>query len=243
MSAVDSYRRLADVYDAVYAWKDYPAEARRIRQLVRRYARRRARRLLDVGCGTGAHLRYLAREFDVVGLDRSAPMLRIARERLPSIRFVRAPMERFRLRERFDAITCLFSTIGYVRSENDLRRTIARLAEHLEPGGVVILEPWLFPSSYHAGAVHLGSYGSKRFPIARMNLAERRGARSIMDMHYLVGDRTGVRHWVERHDMGLFSRGQYRHALEAAGLRPVFLPRGFTGDRGLFVGVKIGRPE
>jgi len=242
-TAIDTYRRLAEVYDTVYAWKDYAAEARRIRQLVLRYGPRRPQRLLDVGCGTGAHLRHLARWFDAVGLDRSGPMLEVARERLPGVRFVRGRMERFDLGERFDAITCLFSAIGYVRSPEDLRRTLSTFADHLAPGGVVIVEPWLFPTTYRPGSIHLGTYGSKRRPIVRMNLSDRKGRRSIMDMHYLVGEPTGVRHWVERHDMGLFSPREYRRAFAAAGLRCLFQNAGFTGRRGLFVGIKSGTPR
>ncbi|MGD0250923.1 MAG: methyltransferase domain-containing protein, partial [Thermoplasmata archaeon] len=72
------YRLSADVYDRVYAWKDYAAEAVRIRQLVRRYGPTDAHALLDVACGTGEHLRFLGRWYRVTGLDSSSAMLSFA---------------------------------------------------------------------------------------------------------------------------------------------------------------------
>jgi SAM-dependent methyltransferase len=226
------------VYDRVYAWKDYAAEAVRIRQLVRRYGPTDAHALLDVACGTGEHLRFLGRWYRVTGLDSSSAMLSFARRKLPGARFVLGRMQSFRLPERFDVITCLFSAIGYVRSEADLRRTLRNFEEHLRPGGVVLLEPWLTRSNYREGSYHLGTYGSKGFPIARMNRSVRRGNRSIMDMHYLVGTKTGVRHWVERHDMALFDDVTLRRGFRSAGPRVRRIASRFSTQRGLYVGVK-----
>jgi ubiquinone/menaquinone biosynthesis C-methylase UbiE len=232
------YGRLAEVYDRVYAWKDYAGESRRIRALVRTYGPRRARTLLDVACGTGGHLRYLSRRFECTGLDTSPAMLRVARRRLPHVRFVRGRMESLQLPARFDVITCLFSAIGYVRSERDLRRTLRGFARHLNPGGVVIVEPWFAPGAYRPGRFHLGTYGTKASPIARMNRSDRRGNRSILDMHYLVAGPRGVAHWVERHDLGLFPVATSLAAYRAAGLRARYLRDGFLRGRGLFVAVR-----
>lgn len=142
-------------------------------------------------------------------------MLRVARKRLPGVRFVHGRMEDFRIGRRFDVVTCLFSAIGYVRSEPALRRTLRTLARHLAPEGVVIVEPWFTPQVYRVGRIHLASFGTKELPIARMNLSEKRANRSIMDMHYLVGTPRGVRHWVERHDLALFDVATTKRAFES----------------------------
>jgi ubiquinone/menaquinone biosynthesis C-methylase UbiE len=227
------------VYDRVYRWKDYAAEARRIRDLVRRFGPASARTLLDVACGTGSHLRYLSRWYDTVGLDVNLEMLQVARRKLPAVRFVRGSMQNFRLPERFDVITCLFSAIGYVRSEADLRRTLANFARHLHPGGILIVEPWLTPATYAEGSVHVGTYGTKAQPIVRMDTSLRRGSRSVMDMHYLVAGRGRVHHWVERHNLALFDVPTQLAAYRAAGLRVRYLPSQFTTRRGLFVAVRL----
>ena len=235
-----AYRLSAQVYDRVYAWKDYRSEARRIHELVHRYGPRPARTLLDIACGTGSHLRYLAHWYEVTGLDASPEMLRVARRKLPGIRFVHGSMQEFHLPGRFDVITCLFSAIGHVRSERELRRTVANFAAHLNPGGVVIVEPWLTPAEYRTGSVHLSTSGTPERPIARMNNSSRHGARSVMDMHYLVGERGRVVHWVERHDLALFDVPTQLAAFRAAGLIPRHLPSHFTTTRGLYLAY---RPE
>ncbi|MGA8542485.1 MAG: class I SAM-dependent methyltransferase [Thermoplasmata archaeon] len=232
------YSLTARVYDAIYAWKDYAAEARRIRAIVRSDGPPRAKTLLDVACGTGEHLTYLSRWYACTGLDVNERMLRIARRKLPEVRFVRGRMQRFELGRQFDVVTCLFSAIGYVRSERELRQTFRNLAAHLRPGGVAIVEPWLTPSAYRTRHIHLGTYGSKEFPIARMNIAARRGSRSIMDMHHLVGTPRGVLHWVERHDMGLFDTRTDLNAFRSAGFRARYVRKGFMKDRGLYVAVR-----
>ena len=240
LSKLPPYRNSAQVYDRVYAWKDYRAEARRVRELVQRFGPPRARTLLDVACGTGSHLAYLSRWYDVTGIDANHEMLRQARRKLPSVRLVHGRMQDFRLGQRFDAITCLFSAIGHVRSRRELTRTLANFARHLNPGGVVIVEPWLTPEEYRPGSVHLATSGTADQPIARMNSSQRRRDRSVMDMHYLVAEGGKVFYWVERHDLALFNVPTQLEAFRAAGLKARHLPSRFTTQRGLYVGVLQG---
>ena len=54
-----------------------------------------------------------------------------------------ADMTSFDLGRRFDVVTCLFSSIGYVGTAERLDQAIATMAAHLEPGGTLIVEPWL----------------------------------------------------------------------------------------------------
>ena len=230
------------MYDAVYAHKDYPAEARTIRRLVRRYGPRPARTLLDVGCGTGQHLESLAVAFDATGLDTSPSMLSIARRRLPRVPFAAGSMVDFDLGRKFDVITCLFSAIGYARSRAALKRTLRSFARHLSPGGVVIVEPWLAPADARPGDPRLDVVGTKERPIVRMTYARVAGGRSRLDMHFLVATPGGIERWVERHEMGLFSPAVMRSAFTEAGLRVHHLRTSLTGRRGLYVGVAPGPP-
>lgn len=133
-NGIIQYGKLARYYDMLYAWKDYPGESRVLLRLIGRYKSASGRALLDVGCGTGQHIKQLRTDFDCVGLDSSIEMLRQARKNVPSVEFIRGDMETFDLRRRFDVVLCLFSAIGYVRTYPKLARTLQNFARHLRPG-------------------------------------------------------------------------------------------------------------
>jgi SAM-dependent methyltransferase len=229
------FSRSARIYDAIYASiRDYPREAAELDRLIQE-RRPGARTLLDVACGTGTHLEHLA-GYEAEGLDLDAEMLAVARERLPETAFHEGDMTSFDLGKRFDAVVCMFSSVGYVRSEEGLRAAIASMTKHLEPGGVLVVEPWLAPDAWrerHVGAVFVDEPELK---IARINVAERDGAVSIVEFQYLVGTPDGVERFSERHELGLFAVEQYLEAFRAAGLEVEHDPEGPMG-RGLYVGV------
>ena len=100
---------------------------------------------LDVACGTGEHLRFLDPYYAVAGLDASSAMLRVARRKLPHVTFHEEDMSRFSLNSSFDVISCLFSAMGYLPDEDGLIAAIHRMARHLRPGGLLLIEPALDP--------------------------------------------------------------------------------------------------
>jgi SAM-dependent methyltransferase len=227
------FSRSARIYDAIYASvRDYPREAAELDRLIQE-RRPGARTLLDAACGTGAHLEHLT-GYEAEGLDLDPEMLAVARERLPDLAFHEGDMVAFDLGRRFDAVVCMFSSIGYVRTEERLRSAIAAMARHLEAGGVLVVEPWLTPEIWmdrHVGAVFVDEPELK---IARINAAEREGNLSSFEFEYLVGTPDGVEHFTERHELGLFTVAEYLGAFRAAGLEADYDPEGPMG-RGLYV--------
>jgi SAM-dependent methyltransferase len=227
------FSRSARLYDAVYASiRDYPREAAELDRLIQE-RRPGARALLDVACGTGAHLEHL-NGYQAEGLDLDPEMLAVARERLPNVPFHEGDMTDFDLGKQFDAVVCMFSSIGYVRSEDRLRSAIAAMARHLEPGGVLVVEPWLTPEVWvdrHVGAVFVDEPELK---IARLNLGQREDNVSIFDFEYLVGTPDGIERFTEHHELGLFTVQQYLEAFRAAGLEADHDSEGPMG-RGLYI--------
>lgn len=212
-------RRSAPLYDALYAGKDYAGESRRLHEVIRRHKRSAGRTLLDVACGTGGHLAFLKQRYEVEGLDREPRLLAIARRKLPRVRLHRGDMARFRLKRRFDVVTCLFSAIGYMTTLRRLQRAVANMARHLLPGGVLIVEPWLTPGGFRAGYTTGQFVEEPGVVIARFSASRRGRALSIVDFHYLVARRGRITHFTERHRLGLFTIPQYRAALRSAGLK------------------------
>jgi SAM-dependent methyltransferase len=229
------YEITARYYDKLYAFKDYRAEAERLLAFIR--ALGAGGRLLDVACGTGAHLEHLRGHYEVEGLDNSPVMLGAARKKLPGVAFHEADMCDFELGRRFDVVTCLFSSVGYVRTTDELHRAVGCMARHLVPGGILALEPWFTPEEWNPGTVHLLTVDEPELKIARVSTSFAEGRLSYFDLHYLVATPGGTEHFVERHEMVLFERGEVADALVAAGLEHSYDAQGLSG-RGLHLGVK-----
>jgi SAM-dependent methyltransferase len=236
---------LASAYELIYVvagGKNYQREAYDIADLIRQ-RHPTANSLLDVACGTGLHLSHLRHSFaHVEGLELADPMRRAATARLDGIEVHAGDMRDFRLARTFSAVTCLFSAIGYARSVDELHQTLDCLAAHLEPGGVLVLEPWFTPSQWIAGPVDTGMADDGRRHLTRMCVSHRTGTTSTLTMHYLLGETgTGIRHWTEEHSLTLFTNAQYLRAIQQAGLRDVQWLPGWRDQRPRITAIKRGR--
>ena len=200
------YAKSAQLYDAIYGWKDYAKEAAELHALIKQHARSSLATLLDVGCGTGGFVEAFQRLFQYEGLDISEEMLSLARTKHPGVAFHQGDMADFDLGQRFDVVACMFSSIGYVGTVSRLQSAVQCMARHLVSGGVLVVEPWWTLEKWRATGTVGGNYVDEpKRKIARMCVTEQRGNMSVMDMHYLVAVPTGVEHFVERHELALFS--------------------------------------
>jgi ubiquinone/menaquinone biosynthesis C-methylase UbiE len=233
------FKSLAKHYDLLYSWKDYKKEAETIRELIRTHKQSPGTDLLEVACGTGRHAELLQGDFSIVATDLNEDMLRIARARCKRVSFVRADMASLELGRQFDVVLCLFSSIGYVRTRARLKKALFNFARHLKAGGVAIIEPWWTKANYQTGAVTMTTVGNDDVKIARQSVSKVRGNVSIMDMHYLIGERNkAVTHHVDRHELGLFERRDMLAFMREAGLRARYQEQGLMQGRGLYVAVK-----
>ncbi|HYU58390.1 MAG TPA: class I SAM-dependent methyltransferase [Actinomycetota bacterium] len=232
------FDKTARFYDAIYSFKDYPAEAARVQEIVED-RNPGAHTLLDVACGTGRHLEHLRERFAVEGLDLDPALLAVARERLgPDVPLHVADMVAFDLGRAFDAVTCLFSAIAYARTGENLARAVERLLAHTAPGGVVIVEPFFERSQWRWPEVHATYVDEPDLKIARMNRTAEPGETIVMEFEYLIGTPKGIERATERHEVGAFTRGDYQAAFRAAGVEPEWTDDGLMEDRGLWIAIK-----
>jgi SAM-dependent methyltransferase len=227
------FTKSARFYDAIYAFKDYAAEAAKIDALIQE-RKPDARTLLDVACGTGLHLQHLRTRYEVEGLDLDRELLAIAAERLPDVPFHQGDMLDFDLGRRFDVVTCLFSSIGYAETVENLDRAVKSMGNHVESGGVLIVEPWFPPDAWQDGFLDAIFVDEPALKLARMSISGREGRLSRIDLHYLVATASGVEHFEETHELGLFTHEEYLDAFRSAGLEVEHDAEGLMG-RGLYV--------
>ena len=238
--SIAQYRRLAKYYDLIYEWTDYDKEARILLQLIDRYKASGGNSLLDVGCGTGQHLRRLVRGFDCEGMDISDEMLQVAKTNVKGVNFIQGDMVDFNLGRKFDVIICLFSSIGYVRTYRNLARTLNNFAKHLRDGGVVIIEPWFTKSTFRAGHIRvLATRESDDLRVVRVDYSEIKGDLSVIDERVVVVKKgKGIATFKDRMVMGLFENDEFLRLMRKAGLHARYLEKTLARGRGLKVGVK-----
>jgi ubiquinone/menaquinone biosynthesis C-methylase UbiE len=235
------FSKTAQYYDKIYGHKDYQAEVVSLQAIVEQEPGADRNTLLDVACGTGSHIDFLKAHYQVTGLDLEPGLLEMARQRHPQVAFHQGDMIHFDLDQRFDVITCLFSAIGYVRTVANLRRAVCTMTHHLEPGGVLLIEPWFTPQDWNPGKPHALLIDEPELKIARLSTSLSDGRLSWFDFHYLIATPKGTEHLVERHELGLFERSEMRAAFVDAGLTARYDEHGLTG-RGLWIGVRPSSP-
>ena len=180
----------AEFYDLIYfTFKDYAAEARQIGSLLRRL-NPGCTSVLDVACGTGEHARLLAADgFAVDGLDLDPAFVRIAQRKHPAGRFYEADMADFHLPHRYDAVLCLFSSIGYVRTLDRVGAALLCFREHLLPGGVIVVEPWFPPGALDPTRVARTVGEANGVRVSRVSRVAIEGRLSRLNFEYEITDR------------------------------------------------------
>lgn len=123
--------------------------------------------VLELACGTGQLLLPIARSgLRAVGLDLSASMLRIARERLRSAaapaELVEGDMRNFHFDERFALVFIARNSLLHLHSTDDLLACFRSVRQHLQPGGVFLFD--IFNPSVRLLARPAG----KRFPMMQV---------------------------------------------------------------------------
>jgi SAM-dependent methyltransferase len=231
------FNESTDLYDLIYTGiKDYDAEATAVSELLKRH-RPGARDLLDVGCGTGEHARALsALGYTVDGVDVNPEFVRIAQEKNPTGSFICFDMVRMDLDQTYDAVLCLFSSIGYMKTADRMTEALGALGRHVRPGGIILVEPWFKPEEWQVGRVDEVGAADETRHVRRMSYSDRRGSISVLELHYLVGViGQGVEYRKEIHELGLFTVEEMRTAFSRAGLDAEWDPVGLSG-RGMYLG-------
>ncbi len=100
--------------------------------------------VIDLGCGGGSWARELSgRGYDVLGIDISPAMIRLARQTAPRARFVAGSVLKVAL-QTCHAVTALGEVLNYTFDRDDSRRELARffrrVHEALRPGGIFVFD-------------------------------------------------------------------------------------------------------
>ena len=142
--------RYADVYDALYAEKDYKAECDLLEAIFAKSAGVSGR-CWTSAAGPGAmpptrDTGLRDRRGGSLGGHAGRARARIPADAASRVSFVEADISTLALERRFDAVVCMFAVLGYLIDDDDLRATLANVRRHLEPGGVFVFDVWYGPA-------------------------------------------------------------------------------------------------
>ncbi len=146
MRRAQPFSSLARVYDAIFSDVEYDEWcAFTIEQLGSNWAGETldptAVKVLDMACGTGnSTVPYVGCGYEVWGVDLSHDMLKVAKEKLPGVRFVQQSFVELNLPQRFHLVTCVFDSLNNLTDPHDLEQTFARVYQQLEPGGWFVFD-------------------------------------------------------------------------------------------------------
>ncbi len=141
------YGRFADVYDQIGMDRFSTKMVAYSLELMRRH-KIRPRRVLDLCCGTGTAAKLFAEHgYSVVGVDQSAAMLKVAREKCHRFdaRFYRSTLPKLELPDRaigtgFDLVTSYYDALNYLLTERELLATFRAAHTRTVPGGWLIFD-------------------------------------------------------------------------------------------------------
>jgi trans-aconitate methyltransferase len=152
-------------------------------------------RLLVLGCGTGRVARPLAAGRSVVGLDRSAPMLQIARQKAPHVDWVEGDMRDFAL-GAFAEVLIPNASFAFLTSRADQAACLGSCRRALPDGGRLLIDVPM-PDVTRWGEAHtpektafegqLDGRHVKRTREVRRSIARQR--LELLDRYYVDGAR------------------------------------------------------
>jgi SAM-dependent methyltransferase len=113
--------------------------------------------VVDVGCGTGANINALARDYQCVGIDTTPDAIRYARERFSEVQFIegQSPEDLGPIAPKMDAVL-LMDVLEHVEDDSGL---LSSQVKALRKGGLVLIT---VPADMRLWSAHDESFGHYR---------------------------------------------------------------------------------
>lgn len=128
--------KMAEIFDAMYqVFIDYDQEYQFYDQLIT------SKNVLEIGCGTGnLAKRFLANNYDYLGIDYSKSMIEIAETRNPNGSFIEADMRNFNIKLPYDSILITGRSTSYLITNDDVNLTFSSVFKNLTKNGIFVFD-------------------------------------------------------------------------------------------------------
>ena len=177
--------------------------------------------VLDLACGTGRHAVPLIKEgYDVVGLDISLNLLKIAKNRLSGVQLVRADMRHLPFRaEAFAAALSMDTSFGYLPTKRDDVQSLTELNRTIKRDGALIVDVFNREQLMRKYQAHHAANSKQRgypsFFLSQRRSVDKNGEK-LRDL-WTTRDKADGKIRVFRHVARLYSQKSLQGLLEKAG--------------------------
>jgi ubiquinone/menaquinone biosynthesis C-methylase UbiE len=135
-----AYEKLALFYDRMKSDVPYETWLKYVFRIWRKLGKS-PRTILDLACGTGSAAVILAeRGLDVVGVDISEDMLKVAKKKSKNVKFILGDMTKLKLKKKFDAVVCIYDSLNYLLKESEIEDAFKGVYKILNKGGIFVFD-------------------------------------------------------------------------------------------------------
>ncbi len=137
-----NFKKSSRYYDIIYSSKNYKKEAEYILSFLNNSKKKQ---ILDLGCGTGSHLKYFSKKFNsCTGIDMSKEMLKYAKikNNFSNIKYLNKDISAYKSKKKFDIIISLFHVVNYLKTKSEINNFFYNSHFNLKEGGYLIFDFW-----------------------------------------------------------------------------------------------------
>lgn len=213
----ESYDAFAYAYDQALGERFFRAARRLLNRVLEKH-RIEVRTHLDLACGSALAIEFFEqRGFASTGLDRSLPMLEVARRR--ASRVIAGDLRALPLRATFGLITCLYDSLNHF---DELADVFHQIRARMNAESLLVFDmndPDVYPAIWGMVEPYVAEGPDFHLEIAtRFDAPSGRG-HALVRGWAMVGDRRVSIE--ERHQQRAYSQEEIEAALAAASLQPV----------------------
>jgi ubiquinone/menaquinone biosynthesis C-methylase UbiE len=234
-SFVLPYSGFAAAYDRMMQNVDYVRWAEYIDSLFSLY-NFHPKRVLDIACGTGSATILLAQKgYKMSGTDRAMEMLVRAREKAEKrgIRLFlwQQDMRYLTVTRPYDAALCLYDSINYILTEEEMKQFFQRVSDALTPKGIFIFDvttEYNIVKHFHR-QTFAESYEDFSYIWKNLYFHKEKVCKTILTFFLRDGDKYAKRE--ELHVQKIYSVAQIKRLLEEADYKLLSSFDAFTFNR------------
>jgi hypothetical protein len=165
---------------------------------------------------------------ELTGIDLNQDMLAVTAEKGLNAKLIKADMRGFDLREEFNLVYCLSSSIQYNLSREDFEKTISSMRKHAV-GGKVIFDLAYCAERWKEGYTNITANSNERYEVAELYTSHSRNGFSHWNPLYLIKDKQTreIDMHVDKHTIKLWGIPEVEDLLRSNNV-PYVIKQGFS---------------